>query len=608
MKTKTKTVKVPRHIRRDMEKKLEKAGEKLLKPYFHMLKGAKLLAYPENKIGFKQVTVFDKDWMKESGADWKDPSDDKVKRIRVEEFITYEKGRVKIKKGSNALTEAIRTVTVKRQDFEKYAKDAEEILKESLGNDTPVFPNGEWNDGANAANSGKYLPYPPGPYTRQLYLYDQWKMLSRAGSYYNYNSLAKCGVHIKTAFVIGTGPKVQIKSKSIQDAWDQFLETNDFLNRLKVYDRMLTINGEFFGEIFEDGDEVKLRSIDPGVVYEIITEPRDIEKVYGYKLLYSTQYQMYGTGADGKQVPLTAFVDETLPPDNICHLKINVQENEKRGRSDLLPVLDICQLFQDYLSYAVLKVIVQTAFTWDIKMINAEQEQIDEVTQNDNLMFPPPLSTRVHNENVEVTPVQSQGLSDSGRSRTFEELVTAFAVGFLMPKEYMGIGDAGTRATAITATEPAVAIFRDRRGIWESFIRRIVQALAKNQGEELKSEEIEVTWPEIAPENVTEKISNIIQGLDKGFITTKRGAEMWAKEMDVRAYDFDSEMKLRMKELNNSVMQELFPSISMDPFAMGGPFGGGKPGEGPGTPGKTYDSPMGLKNEEKKDIKDASKR
>ena len=591
-KQKKETPRVPRYIRRDLEKKLKKAEKKLTKGYFTMLENKKLCIYPENKIGHKSVTTFDKAWLSESGGDWIDPVDGKRKTIQLDKYITFERGRVRVKSGSKDLTEAVKPVTLERNEVVKFFRDAYEKaskdLKESLGEPESLRPE-DWFSTSNSMNAGKLLPFPPGPYTRQLYLYDQWKMLARAASYYDYNPLAKSGVHIKTAFTIGTGPKVQITDESIQKDFDAFMEQNDFINRLKNYDRMLTTNGEFFGELYEKNGECKLRSIDPGTIQDIITEPRDIEEVYGYQLIYSTQYQIFGKGANGKQVPLSQFIYETLPPDNIIHLKINVQENEKRGRSDLLPVLDICQMFQDYLRYAVLKIIVQCAFSWDIKMMNAEQADIDAFKENEEAMFPPPASTFVHNDNVERQAVQSTGISDSGRSRTFEELVTAFSVGILLPKEYMGVGDAGTRATAITATEPSVKVFQDRRGLWETFIRKIAFYLGAKRGVELKPSDVEVTWPEIAPEDVTKKLQNIMTLFREQWITAKRGAEMAAKEMDIRGYNFEEEMKGILKEMEDSVMQELYNAKAEKAFSMAGL---GKPGFG-GAPGAKPEEPNG---------------
>jgi len=579
MKTATKPKRVPRQVRKALEKSLKKAERDLLKNAFVMIdNGTKMVSYPENEIGNIKLTLMDKSWLKESGGDFTDPNDrdkqgnPKVKKIRLEEFITYERGKVKV---DGQVKECVRPVSIDTKKVVKFFEKAysEKNLKECFNQDvvneflenlsqdeiTPTPSVFDANLGS--INNGKLLPYPPGPFTRQIYLYDQWKMLSRCASYVDYNALAKSGVYLKTAFVIGTGPKLTSTNVKLQELWDQFVEKNDFINRLKNYDRMLTTNGEFFGEIIEErGEDVcKIRSIDPGTIYDIITEPRDIEKVYGYQLTYPTQYQMYGRGAKGENIPLSAFVYETLAPENICHLKINVQENEKRGRSDLLPVLNICQFFADYLRYRILRSIIQAAFTWDIKLTNADQTDIDAVQQNEQIMFPPPMSTFVHNENVERTPVQSQGTEGAGRSTTFQEIITAFCIGFLMNKEYMNAGDSTTRASAISNTEPTVKIFQDRRGLWESYIRKIVFYLAEMKDLKIQSSDFEIIWPEIAPENVSEKITNLLIGVDRGVITMERFANMYAKEMDIRAYNFEDEMKDKMKELNDALMQELFP-------------------------------------------------
>ena len=622
----TKRKRIPKKIREIMEREVRRQESKLLKGVGVLLKHD--LKYPQNEIGMVEVKTMDEEWLKPQGGTWRNPHTGKTESMKIAEFITYEKGRIKVK---GKLEECIRQIHLKPEEvkpffgkvFQKAKKDKQlSELVEGANFWGDVGASGFWS-GTGTLNSGKILPFPPGPFTRQIYLQDQWKMLSRAASLSDYNPLAKAGIWIKTAFTVGVGPKIQIDNNpKLQDAVDKFWEVNDFTNRLKMYDRMLTTNGEFMGEITdsEDGTSYRHTSIDPGTVYDIITEPRDIEKVYGYQLIYPTQYQMYGTGAKGQQVPLNQFIYETASPDNIIHIKINVQENEKRGRSDLLPVLNICQFFEDYIRFTVLKTIVQASFTWDIKMTNADEADVTAMQQNENGTMPVPLSTFVHNENVERTPMQYSG-GRGGQSDTFTELIASFAIGFLMPKEYLNAGTGGTRATAITATEPAAKIFLDRRGVWESYLRKIVFFIAKKEGIKVEIGDIEVTWPEIAPENVTEKIKNILIGVQENFISLTRAAEMYGKEMDIRSYDSADEFKRIIKEKQDAVIGQFYQQDLVNiPTDLGG-GGAGKPAGGTGASSpiqkgkpidnpsskvaqpEDYQNPNGITNGQKKDIK-----
>lgn len=628
----------PNKIRTIMEKELKKQESNLLKKYGYVFLNHEY-KNPQNDMGMVEVKTMDDEWLKPDGGTWRNPSTGKTESIHIDKFITFERGIVKID-GQNV--ESIRQVELRPEKVKEYFNAAfqecsnDKSLSNLIENVNwwgDVSPSAFWA-GSGTFNSGKILPFPPGPFTRQMYIYDQWKMLSRAASLVDYNPLAKAGVAIKTAFVVGTGPKIQTQDKKLQDAVDKFWETNDFTNRLKMYDKMLSTNGEFFGELTDsdDGLSYRHRSIDPGTIYDIITEPRDIEKVYGYQLIYNTQYQMYTKGASGKQVPLSQFVYETMPPDNVVHIKINVQENEKRGRSDLLPVLNICQFFEDYLRFTVLKTIVQNSFAWDITLKNADESDITTFQTNENATTPVPMQTFVHNDNVVREPMQYQGSGGRGSSSTFQEIISAFGIGFLLPTAYLDTGSGGNRASAITATEPAAKGFLDRRGVWESYLRKIVAFIAKKEGISVEVQDIEITWPEIAPENTSEKIKNILIGIQENFITLTRGAEMYAKELDIRSYDSADEFKAIVKEKTDAIIGRFYQQdlVTMSTDIGGGKAGGsggassasgaksatpqpvvskGKPIDNPSaTPAGQYDGQTnGLKNSTKKDIKAVGK-
>lgn len=459
---------------------------------------------------------------------------------------------------------------------------------------------------------GQSLPYPPWPYTRQMYMPDQWFMISRATNAYNYSPLARAGVNLKTAFIIGNGPRISLgENVKAQQIWDEVARRIKFIERLRKWDRMITVNGEFFVESFVDKQgRPDFRSIDPGTVWEIITEPRDIEIVYGIHLLYTTQFQYTSTGARGEQVPVSEWVYEIIPPDNIKHLKLNVQENEKRGRSDLLPILSVVQWFNDYLQYAVTQEMVQAAYAWDITLKNADASDIAAISANNDVVFPKPNSTFLHNEDVTRTATQHTGRLGT-QGTTFEALLTTFALGLGIAKEYMGASERGSRAAAITATEPTVKMFQERRSLWEDVIRAMVKFACKTSGIEVLDDQIEVTWPEIAPEDVSKKLANVLQLVENKLITKRRGAMMLTKDFDITNYDYETEMKDVLEEMQNDpLIQMVYPQQFKAPTGGGDAPGAPTGGSGVPSPSVLPDvgqppepSPVSMGGDEKAAIK-----
>ena len=605
---KAKKTTVPKNIRTSMERQIKAKEEELMSKWGLVSIASKTpldAQEAKNKIGFKEFTAFDADWIKESGSDWFDPIERKTRRIRVSEFRLFGREDGTIKKFS-----------VARESY----MDSWEEAKESLGSNAGDTYFGTMQIGTSAAN-GKFLPFQPGPYTRQMYIYDQWLMLARAAELVNYNPLAKAGIYIKSAFTIGKGPDIIIRNQSkdetgsdpAQDAIDEYTERTKFNTRLCNWDRMLSTNGEFFGEMYKNQNAEPLtKSIDPGTVYDIVTEPRDIDIVYGLVLMYPTRYQTFTKGAKGEVVNVSDFVYETIPPDNIFHIKINVQENEIRGRSDLLPVMNIADWFMDYLKYSVLKAFVQAAFSWDVTLKNAEQDDVDQLSLNLNSQVPSPMTMQVHNDQVEFKPMQSTS-TGTAKTGTFEEVVTAFCAGILMPTEYLGLSAGGSRATSITKTEPSIKVFSERRQVWEAPIKKMVQFVVKEQtGIMLDEADIEVAWPEIAPENVAEKLTNLLILLQNKSITKRRFDMMAAKEMDITSYDWEKEQMEIMQEMAQDIdqfySQPLPTKPATQPVLSGQPDATQQPPQGgagvPGlTPQPAKKSPLGVGNAETKNIK-----
>jgi len=158
-------------------------------------------------------------------------------------------------------------------------------------------------------------------------------MQASAYNLYHTNVHARAIVRTLVKFVLGIGPKIEPAEKSnkkVKEAWKNFTKINKFSRREKEIATRLFRDGEVFLRLFRDEEngEVTIRFIRPllvatpqnkqlqGITFGIKTNPDDIEEVIEY----------YKCDASGNY-------KETIPADQIIHLKIFADSDEKRGIS-----------------------------------------------------------------------------------------------------------------------------------------------------------------------------------------------------------------------------------------------------------------------------------
>lgn len=331
-----------------------------------------------------------------------------------------------------------------------------------------------YGDGIDA--NAEYIPLMGGPYSKQLYLYQYLDMHRKAFEAYNHNPVAHQLVELQTAFVLGRGLDHQCTNDDVEAVWREFVERTDFYQDLENIANDLWWQGEMMME-FYDNDPGKgftdYRMIDPSTVWDIITDPEDIQKVFYYHQQYSTPMQMYVKD----DIQMTKYIIRQIPDDQVLHRKINVSKYEKRGRSDLFSILGWVKRLKDLMNARVIKGQLEAAFVFDIE-INAGDAQVAQA----NMQLPDPFkpgSNWVHNKNAQMKPVQS-GLKANESEPDVSALLNLIAVGFGVPKEFIGEAGKGARAGALVATEPGTKRFEKRQRLIESIVYAVADRVITN--------------------------------------------------------------------------------------------------------------------------------
>lgn len=399
-----------------------------------------------------------------------------------------------------------------------------------------------------------FTPLLGGPFYKQLYYYDFMRMHATSFYAYNHDPFARSIVQITRDFTLGRGWRADCEDKAALALWDAFSEANDLYNMMDSLAVELSIYGETMiwwlpenqtkiGYRLPPNQQVpkglipRVRLVDPSVIWDIITYPEDITRVLAYQWVAPTQYQIYThDNKTGQNVPSSKFIYQQIPSDEIDHWKVNSVSNEKRGRSDLMPVLGYLKRLRDSVNYGI--VSMQKNMAWSVDTtVEGSPTDIDNYVKSQQALgtIPPAGSEFVHSKKVERKYMANEG-GRAQNSPMFEWCISCIAAGSGIPVNYFGSHLSGgqTRASALVATEPVTKKFEKRRLIYEQILQRLSRRLFKQFGVDA---EIEFTFPELVSQDRSAKLKDLALAEMQGWIKKEKIAPIAAKELDITDFD-----------------------------------------------------------------------
>ena len=417
-------------------------------------------------------------------------------------------------------------------------------LREALsrlqeGEDAFAFGAPFGGAGGRAPND-EYHPITLGPYSRNQYLFDFLDQGSKAFQAYHHSPIMRNGIDTGVSFVMGDGVRVVFASPLCQEIWDAWMRGLEvsgitFQDKLRQMYRDACVIGEVFAYMPKNPltGWPMFKLWDASTVWEIVTDPRDIERVfYAYRQFY-TQYQ-YPFAVQGElPAPVAEYVIEQVTPDQWLHLKLNATVGEKRGRSDLFPVLGWNKRFKDWFTAATVSAQISNSFViwWKV---NGGQEDVDALRNNPNFTkVPPPGSAFFTNEQVTPTLLRPEKGGEIGN--VGEALLSVIATGMHLPPEYLGVGGKAPRATALTRAEPSIKFFEQR----QQLVREAVSYMARRV---LDAAERMDKLPKLEPKKAT--VSLLLQAYrsgryDKAQMIIEAAANSQASYMEPLNRDFE---------------------------------------------------------------------
>ena len=399
-----------------------------------------------------------------------------------------------------------------------------------------------------------FIPLLGGPFNKQLYYVDYIKQAMSAFFAYHSDPFARRVIQTYKNFTLGKGFRVDCENKTALAAWKAFERVNKIQEMMEYIAIEAPINGETMVYWVPNGDKdyyyqtpeqmrvkvliPRIKLIDPTTVWDIVTQPENFEPIF-YQQIYPTQYQLFGTN----DAPTSKFIYQQLPAERMQHWKLNSVSNEKRGRSDLFPILGYLKRLRDTINYKVIAEQKNAAWAIDTT-IKGSQQDLQAYTDSMQALgtIPEAGSEFVHTDAIERQYLSSNAAS-GGKTESFEQVVSMICVGSGLTVNYFGthIGGSSSRASAITSTEPVAKLFEMRQAFYERILLDISRKFFEYIG--INDAELEISFPEVITPDRSQKLQDLAVAESQGWFSKKRCAEIGAKELGVTDFDFEKEKK-----------------------------------------------------------------
>lgn len=408
-----------------------------------------------------------------------------------------------------------------------------------------------------------FTPYLGGPFYKNLYFYQDYiRMHAQAFYSYHNDPFGKAIVSITKDFTLGRGFRVDSDNKKALALWRAFEKVNNLQELMHQVGSELCIYGEQMfwwlpnnemniGYQLAQGDKIptafipRVRLIDPSNIVEIITYPEDITRRLAYVWLAPTQYQIYTNASsvkDSKVQPSLKFIYRQIAADQIDHFTVNSVSNEKRGRSDLFPVLGYMKRLRDAVEYEMISHQKQAAWSIDTQ-IEGSQADIDAYIQD---MAAQGTITQAGSEFVHTSKIKREFMSAksgaAGSQEIFNWCLSNISAGTQIPTNYFGthLSGAGTRASAVVATEPVAKKFEMRQLVYERMLTKAWERLMNWAG--IQGAECEITFPDIITQDRSAKLKDLALSQSQKWLSRERAATIAAKELGITDFEFSEEM------------------------------------------------------------------
>lgn len=341
----------------------------------------------------------------------------------------------------------------------------------------------------------------------------QDRMLEITWYLWEQNPFARRLITCMTDLVVGEGVSVDADEPRVLEAalkvWTHPI--NRLGERARELHDALSLNGELVLPVGvnEVSGVPTIGFIDPYQVEDIETRPDNILVPTFVRLKKLPEESEPRRLAIIGQNPATGQLEGEC-----FYYGINKLPNSLRGRSDLLPLADWLDMFDQYMFAEVERVRLLSAFVWDLEIKDATPDQIR--TRLAEIGTPQSGTVFGRNQNEKLQALSAQ-LNATDRSETARLLTIHIAGSLGMPISWFGWPDSN-RATIEGQNDVAMKTPAARQKAFAGFLNSIVRFGIEQQRSankvlfrNLASDTFGVLMPEIAAKDIARVSSGLAQ-------------------------------------------------------------------------------------------------
>jgi hypothetical protein len=457
------------------------------------------------------------------------------------------------------------------------------------------FWDGGFDDAAgvgyDAPTEREYLPR-GGPMGQQQLISDIWDAQAKSFFAWTHDPAVRFAIELLSDFTLGRSFSIIAASDKVQPIIDEFVNREllpqsqqsvtpwgpgRITNRLHDMATSLWRDGELFLRKFSMGDgRIKVRSLPPETIWEIVTDAEDPLEVFYYTQRYQTRVILF---APPNLEPAKAkWIERTIARDEMIHVLINAKESDARGRGDPFASLGWAKRLRDYFDAMIQKQFAQAAYQWWIQADGGTGDLQRLAGTAIPSEKPRPGSYFMTNKAVEIKSISSDIRGAvSGEGTAYDALLNHVALAFGLNKSYFGVDSHANRATALVATEPTAKHLETRQDLIIAFLTKlmgdvITEAVKFGQvpsGEDLS---FKVQLPSIIKADATTRGTMIRQAEGMAYVSKQTAAETFCAEAEIPDYDFDGEQQKIKDELGNDQDPSKLILKDMEMVAKGQPL------------------------------------